>query len=97
MAVGGFGMSMAMPNISAVISQSSPPGRQGSMLGLNMAAGSGARVIGPIVAGAIYSGLGHNWPFWLGAALTVPAAIMALNAGRAMRKVRAAEAAQLAE
>jgi DHA1 family tetracycline resistance protein-like MFS transporter len=82
MAVGAFGMSMAMPNIAAVISQSSPAGRQGSMLGLNMAAGSGARVFGPLVAGFVYSAFGHNWPFWLGAAMTVPAAIVAINAGR---------------
>jgi multidrug resistance protein len=91
MAVSAFGMSMAMPNIAAVISRSSPPGRQGSMLGLNMAAGSGARVLGPIVAGAVYSGLGHNWPFWLGAAMTVPAAIVALNAGRVIRARQGAE------
>lgn len=86
MALGAFGMSNAMPNIAAIISQSSPPGRQGSMLGLNMAAGAGARVFGPIIAGVAYSGLGHNWPFWLGAAMTVPAAITAVAAGRAMRR-----------
>jgi MFS family permease len=89
MAFGAFGMSMAMPNISAIISQSSPMGRQGSMLGLNMAASSGARVIGPVVAGFMYSYLGHNWPFWLGAAMTVPAAMVALNAGRVMKARRA--------
>lgn len=93
MAIGAFGMSNAMPNIAAIISQSSPPGRQGAMLGLNMASGAGARVVGPVVAGFIYSGLGHNWPFWLGAALTVPAAVVAFNAGRAMLARRAQEAA----
>ena len=85
MACGAFGMSMAMPNIAALISHASPPGRQGAMLGLNMAAGSGARVIGPIVAGFTYSALGHNWPFWVGAVMTVPAALVALNAGRVIR------------
>ena len=93
MAVGAFGMSLAMPNIAAIISQASPAGRQGSMLGLNMAASSGARVIGPMVAGFTYSALGHNWPFWLGAVLTVPAAVVALNAGRVMRAMRARDAA----
>ena len=90
MGIGTFGMSMAMPNISSIISQASPPGRQGSMLGLNMAASSGARVIGPIIAGVTYSSLGHNWPFLMGAALTIPAAIVALNAGRVLRAARAA-------
>jgi len=85
MAVGACGMSLAMPNISAMISRSTPPDRQGAMLGLNMASGSIARIFGPMAAGALFSTLGHDWPFLVGAALTVPAAIMAINAGRAFR------------
>jgi hypothetical protein len=30
----------------------------------------------------MFSSLGHNWPLAVGAALTIPAAIMAINAGR---------------
>jgi DHA1 family tetracycline resistance protein-like MFS transporter len=86
MAVGAFGMAITMPNISALISRSSPPDRQGAMLGLNMAASSSARILGPIVAGAVFSGLGHDWPFLIGAVLTVPAAVAAINAGRAFRR-----------
>lgn len=86
MAFGACGMSLAMPNISAMISRSTPPDRQGAMLGLNMASGSIARIFGPMIAGALFSGLGHDWPFLVGAALTVPAAIMALNAGRAFKR-----------
>lgn len=90
MAVGACGMSLAMPNISALISRSTPPDRQGAMLGLNMASGSIARIFGPMAAGALYSALGHDWPFLVGAALTVPAAVMAINAGRAFRRRQAA-------
>lgn len=89
MAVGACGMSLAMPNISAMISRSTPPDRQGAMLGLNMASGSIARIFGPMAAGALFSTLGHDWPFLVGAALTVPAAIMAINAGRAFRSQQA--------
>ncbi len=96
MAVGACGMSLAMPNISALISRSTPPDRQGAMLGLNMASGSIARIFGPIAAGALYSAFGHDWPFLVGAALTVPAAVMAINAGRAFRKRQAAEAVEAA-
>ena len=85
MAVGACGMSLAMPNISAMISRATPPDRQGAMLGLNMASGSIARIFGPMFAGALFSGVGHDWPFLVGAVLTVPAAIMAINAGRALR------------
>jgi MFS transporter, DHA1 family, tetracycline resistance protein len=86
MAVGACGMSLAMPNISAMISRASPPDRQGAMLGLNMASSSVARIFGPMVAGALFSGLGHDWPFLIGALLTIPAAVMAINAGRAIRR-----------
>jgi predicted MFS family arabinose efflux permease len=66
------------------------------MLGLNMAASSSGRIVGPIVAGAMFSGLGHDWPLAVGAALMVPAAIMAINAGRAASQPArlAAEAAE---
>lgn len=86
MAFGAFGMSLAMPNITAIISRSVDPERQGEMLGLNMASSSLARIVGPIAAGAIYSGFGHDWPFIIGGLLTIPAAIMAINAGRAFRR-----------
>jgi len=87
MIVGGFGMAMTMPNISAMISRASPPDRQGAMLGLNMAASSSGRIVGPIVAGAMFSGLGHDWPLAVGAVLMIPAAIMAINAGRASTRM----------
>ena len=90
MVLGAAGMSLAMPNISAIISRSSPPDRQGQMLGLNMASGSIARILGPVIAGQLFDHVGHDWPFLIGAVLTIPAAIMALNAGRAMTKSRAA-------
>lgn len=90
MAGGAFGMASAMPNITALISRSVDPDRQGAMLGLNMAASSSARIFGPMVAGALFSGLGHDWPFLVGAALTVPASVMAINAGRAFRRRQAA-------
>lgn len=90
MAFGAFGMAVTMPNISALISRSVDPDRQGAMLGLNMAASSSGRIFGPIAAGALFSGVGHDWPFLIGAALTIPAAIMAINAGQAFRKRQAA-------
>ena len=92
MAMGAFGMAMTMPNISALISRSTPSDEQGAMLGLNLAASSGARIFGPIIAGAIFSGVGHDWPFLIGALLTVPAAVMAINAGRAFTARQAAAA-----
>lgn len=92
MAFGALGMALTMPNVSALISRSVEPDRQGAMLGLNMATSSIARIFGPIVAGAIFSGVGHDWPFLIGAMLTVPAAVMAINAGRAFVRKTATSA-----
>ena len=89
MGLGAFGMAMTMPNISAMISRATSPDEQGAMLGLNMAASSSARILGPIAAGAVFSGVGHDWPFLIGAAFTVPAAVMAINAGRVARRIEA--------
>jgi len=90
MAFGAFGMALAMPCISALISRSSSPDEQGALLGLNMAAGSAARMLGPIVAGFTFSALGPDAPFLTGFILVIPAALLALDAGRAFRRRNAA-------
>jgi len=69
-----------------MISRATPPDRQGAMLGLNMAASSSGRMFGPVVAGAMFSSLGHDWPLAVGAVLMIPAALMAMNAGRAVAR-----------
>jgi MFS family permease len=92
--VGMFGMAMTMPCIGAIISRTTPPDRQGGMLGLNMATGSLARIAGPIAAGAAFSGLGHDWPFWIGAMLCVFAALAAWNAGRWFRRYQSDQASR---
>jgi MFS family permease len=90
MCFGAFGMSLAMPNISALISRASPPDRQGALLGLNMAAASSARILGPVIAGQLFSRIGPGVPLLVGACLTAPAAILAVNAGIAFKKSQAA-------
>jgi MFS family permease len=87
--LGAFGQSLLIPCVSALISRAAPPDRQGAMLGLNMAAGSASRITGPILAGALFSGLGANAPFLVGSLLCLPAAVMAVNAGRAFRREQA--------
>ncbi|MGZ8407890.1 MAG: MFS transporter, partial [Caulobacteraceae bacterium] len=91
--VGMFGMAMVMPTIGAMISRSTSPDKQGAMLGLNMATGSAARIVGPMIAGALFSGLGHNVPFLTGTALCIGAAFAAVNAGRWYRRQQAERAA----
>ncbi len=63
------------------------------MLGLNMAAGSLARMSGPVVAGVTFSSFGPNTPFFTGAVLVIPAVLLAINAGRAFRRTQGLGAA----
>ncbi|NQE60839.1 MFS transporter [Caulobacter sp. RHG1] len=72
-----FGQSLVFPCVAALMSRASPPDRQGQMLGLNMAAGSLARIGGPLLAGPLF-GLATGGPFWVGAALMIPAVGLAM-------------------
>ncbi|MBW8880560.1 MAG: MFS transporter [Asticcacaulis sp.] len=79
--LGTFGQAVIFSSICAIISQSTGPDRQGAMLGLNMAAGAVARILGPLVAGFAFT-LHVDAPLYLGAVLTLPAALLALQVGR---------------
>jgi predicted MFS family arabinose efflux permease len=89
MGFGTFGMALSMPNIQALISRSTTPDTQGGVLGVNMAASSAARIVGPILAGQLFSHVGADAPFVVGACLTLPAALLAMNAGGAFRRAQA--------
>lgn len=90
MCAGTFGMALSSPNIAALISRSCSPETQGALLGVNMAASSSARIVGPIIAGQLFSHVGPDAPFIVGACLTLPAAILAVDAGQAFRRAQAA-------
>jgi DHA1 family tetracycline resistance protein-like MFS transporter len=86
MSVMSLGQSVAFPNTSALISRSTDPDRQGQMLGLNNAMGGMARLIGPQAAIALFYWRADA-PFFVGAAVTAPAILLALGAGRAASKL----------
>ena len=79
LAIVGFGQSICFPNLVGLISLSTPPDRQGEMLGLNMSNNALARIGGPIYAGQLFSLISPGAPFALGAILIVPALIMAFQ------------------
>jgi MFS family permease len=72
-----FGQSLTFPNISALISQSAPPERQGEILGLNMSSNCLARIGGPLWASAAFAHLSIGAPFATAAALIAPGLILA--------------------
>ncbi|HSV04696.1 MAG TPA: MFS transporter [Phenylobacterium sp.] len=89
MTASAVGQSVAWPNVSAMISQSAEPHRQGQILGLNNAMGAAARVAGPFCAGLSFSGLTIDGPYIQGALVVAPAIWLALSAGRRVTESRA--------
>jgi MFS family permease len=64
-----LGMGAMQPSINSLISRRAGPERQGEIMGVAQAIGSLSRVLGPIVAGALFGAFGRNSPFLLGAVL----------------------------
>jgi MFS transporter, DHA1 family, tetracycline resistance protein len=62
------GHSLAFPAAGALISRNVPPDRQGGTMGLLMASNAFGRIFAPPLFGAIYGTLGHDTPWYLGAA-----------------------------
>jgi multidrug resistance protein len=83
--VGAMGQAVIFASISAIISLATPATNQGAMLGLNMSASSIARILGPVVAGFLFTAFGADAPLWMGAVLCMPGALLALYAEKAKR------------
>jgi MFS family permease len=81
-----LGQSVAWPNVSALISRTTSPDHQGQILGLNNAGGALSRVVGPFVAGLVFAELSRDGPFVAAALVTLPAIVLALAAGRRIRR-----------
>jgi MFS transporter, DHA1 family, tetracycline resistance protein len=86
-----FGQALALPNISALISRTTSPDRQGAMLGLNMSVGAAARAVGPVVGGALFSVVGADAPLYAAAVAVAPAILLSWQAEQAARRQRLRE------
>jgi len=75
------------PVVSALLSFASPPTTQGETLGLAQGVAGLGRVIGPLAAGSAFAIGGPGAPFFLGSALGVLAALIALPALSSKREV----------
>ena len=84
--LGTLGQAVIFSSICAIIAMSTSPDKQGAMLGLNMSTGAIARITGPMLAGYLFSWLGPDAALWMGAALTLPAALLALQVGKQQKR-----------
>jgi MFS family permease len=86
-----FGQALTLPNISALISRTTSPSRQGAMLGLNMSVGALSRAIGPVMGGALFSIAGADAPLYVAAIVVAPAVLLAWQAEAVARRLRLKE------
>jgi MFS family permease len=77
-----IGHSLAFPSAGALLSRNTPPERQGSTMGLMMASNAVGRIVAPPLFGLIYEEVGHDAPWYVGAAMIGLVVLVALQAVR---------------
>jgi MFS family permease len=76
------GHSFTFPAAGALLSRNTPPERQGSTMGLLLATNAVARIVAPPLFGLVYARLGHDAPWYLGAAMVGAVVLVALRTVR---------------
>jgi predicted MFS family arabinose efflux permease len=72
------GRGISQPPMMGLASLSAEAGTHGMVMGVFQSSASAARVVGPVLAGALYD-LGQGLPFWMAAGLVSAAAAIALG------------------
>ena len=71
-----LGMGMMQPSLNSLISRRAGAEEQGEVMGVAQSIGSLSRVLGPIIAGALFEAFGRNSPFLWGALLAAAALLI---------------------
>lgn len=74
-----FGFGILTPTLPAVLSSEVHPSRKGRALGIFQSASTLARVIAPVMAGALYDGVSHDSPFIAAAVVSLLASVVVLR------------------
>ncbi len=72
------------PSLNSLISRVAGAAEQGEVMGVAQSVGSLSRVLGPLIAGALFSELGRNSPFLWGAALVAGGLLIGWRMPRAV-------------
>ena len=74
-----LGMGAMQPSLNSLISRRAGVAEQGEVMGVAQSVGSLSRVLGPLLAGALFAGLGRGFPFFCGMVLVAVAALISLR------------------
>lgn len=78
LALAAVGRGISQPPMMSLVSQRADEGSRGIVMGVFQSSASAARVVGPLIAGALYD-QGQGYPYWLAAALVAIAALTAIQ------------------
>jgi MFS family permease len=70
------GMGAMQPSLNSLISRRAGAEEQGEVMGVAQSVGSLSRVLGPLLAGMLFAGIGRDSPFIFGMVLVVAAALV---------------------
>jgi DHA1 family tetracycline resistance protein-like MFS transporter len=77
-----IGMGMLNPSVTSLVSRVAGSDERGGIMGVAQSASSLARILGPALAGAVFTLWGRNAPFYVGALLMAVVVAMALRLPR---------------
>jgi MFS family permease len=80
-----LGLGCLNPTLTSLVSQEAGAAERGGILGVNQSGQSLARILGPLIAGAVYAAAGRNAPYYIGAIMM--AAVVAMAAAVPRRGV----------
>jgi MFS transporter, DHA1 family, tetracycline resistance protein len=78
------GMGAMQPSLNSLISRRAGAEEQGEVMGVAQSVGSLARVLGPIIAGALFEAFGRNSPFLWGTVLVAGALLLSWRLPRTL-------------
>ncbi len=78
LAVAAVGRGISQPPMMSLVSQGADEATRGVVMGVFQSSASAARVVGPVIAGALYV-QAHAYPYWLAAGLAAGAALTAVQ------------------
>ena len=73
------GMALFGPSSNSLISREAGVDERGGILGVSQSTQSLARVVGPLIAGPLFTEFGRNAPYWAGAAAMALAVLLAFG------------------
>ncbi len=82
MGVLAVGLGLLNPSVTSLVSRAAAATERGGILGVNQSAQSLARIVGPLIAGLVYTWDGRDAPYYVGAAIMMVVVAMALRLPR---------------